>query len=167
MYAAIMEALPLIANVLSSKVSNKFLAVYRRDKMMISLLLMRVQEKEYKIYFLPYNWHKRFCIKTTEPFSCEKSLFVLYVVICLQWDLVCDRAYLKDLTQTILIVGVMFGAMICTTLSDKFGRKPTFLCCMWTMVVVGVANAFASNYYLFAFLRFCTGLLVEVGTPNT
>jgi len=86
-------------------------------------------------------------------------------MVCVQWDLVCDRAYLKDLTQTILIAGVMVGAMICATLSDKFGRKPTFLSCTWTLVVVGVANAFAPNYYVFAVLRFCTGLLVEVGTP--
>ena len=74
----------------------------------------------------------------------------------------CDRAYLKDLTQTILIVGVMFGAMICTTLSDKFGRKPIFLFSQWAMVVVGVANAFAPNYYVFTVLRFCTGVFNQV-----
>ena len=79
-----------------------------------------------------------------------------------QWDLVCDRAYLKDLTQTILIVGVMFGAMICTTLSDKFGRKPVFLFSQWAMVVVGVANAFAPNYYVFAVFRFFTGVFQQV-----
>jgi len=81
--------------------------------------------------------------------------------------LVCDRAYLKDLTQTILTVGLMFGAMICTTLSDKFGRKPVFLFSQWAMVVVGVANAFAPNYYVFTVLRFLTGALVPVGTPVT
>ena len=74
----------------------------------------------------------------------------------------CDRAYLKDLTQTILIVGVMFGAMICTTLSDKFGRKPIFLFSQWVMVVVGVANAFAPNYYVFTVFRFFTGVFQQV-----
>jgi len=83
-------------------------------------------------------------------------------VAFLQWDLVCDRSYLKDLTQTIFIVGVMFGAMICTTLSDKFGRKPVFLFSQWAMVVVGVANAFAPNYYVFAVLRFFSGALQQV-----
>jgi len=75
---------------------------------------------------------------------------------------VCDRAYLKDLTQTILIVGVMFGAMIFTALSDKFGRKPIFLLSQWVMVVVGVANAFAPNYYAFAAFRFFVGMLQQV-----
>ena len=84
------------------------------------------------------------------------------MVFCLQWNLVCDRAYLKDLTQTILVVGAMFGAMLCTTLSDKFGRKPIFLLSQWAMVIVGVANAFAPNYYVFTVLRFFTGMLIQV-----
>jgi len=62
---------------------------------------------------------------------------------------------------------MMFGAIICTTLSDKFGRKPIVLICHWTMVIVGVANAFAPNYYVFTVLRFLTGILIQVGTPHT
>ena len=57
---------------------------------------------------------------------------------------------------------MMFGAVICTPLSDKFGRKPVFLISQWVMVIVGVANAFAPNYYAFAVLRFVTGIIVEV-----
>jgi len=56
----------------------------------------------------------------------------------------------------------MFGALISTPLSDKFGRKPIFLLSQWAMVVVGVANAFAPNYYAFIVLRFFTGMLFYV-----
>jgi len=84
-------------------------------------------------------------------------------LFCLQWDLVCDRAALKDLTQTILIVGVMIGALLFCFLSDKFGRKPVHLFAQWAMVVVGVANAFAPNYYVFAVFRFFIGMLQQVG----
>jgi len=77
---------------------------------------------------------------------------------------VCDRAYLKDLTQTILAVGVMFGVMISATLSDKFGRK-VFLFSEWAMVIVGVAIAFAPNYYVFAVLRFFSGIVYSVCLP--
>lgn len=84
-----------------------------------------------------------------------------------QWDLVCNREYLKDLSQTILTVGVMFGAMGFTTLSDHFGRKPVFLFSQWAMVVVGVITAFVPNYYVFLVLRFCTGALQQVQTPLT
>ena len=88
-------------------------------------------------------------------------------IICLQWDLVCDRAYLKDLTQTIFIVGIMFASLICTVLADKFGRKPIFLFSHWAMVVVGVANAFAPNYYVFTVLRFFSGMLTQVRTATS
>jgi len=90
------------------------------------------------------------------------------MVFCLQWDLVCDRAYLKDLTQTILNVGEMFGVLLFSILSDKFGRKPVFLLSLWTIVIVGVANAFAPNYYVFIVLRFFTGMLFQVSlsTPT-
>jgi len=87
-------------------------------------------------------------------------------VFCLQWDLVCDRAYLKDLTQTILIVGVMIGALFITPLSDKFGRKPVFLFSHWVLVIVGVANAFAPNYYVFTVCRLFTGVLFLVSIPG-
>jgi len=87
-------------------------------------------------------------------------------ILCLQWDLVCDRAYLKDLTQTIFTVGYMFSAVICTILADKFGRKPVFLFSQWALVVVGVANAFALNYYIFTILRFFSGMLTQVCSPT-
>ena len=79
-----------------------------------------------------------------------------------QWDLVCDREYLKDLSQTILVVGVIFGAMVFTSLSDHLGRKPVFLFTQWALAVVGVANAFVANYHAFLALRFCTGALQQV-----
>jgi len=84
------------------------------------------------------------------------------VLFLFQWDLVCDRAYLKDLSQTILIIGVMIGAMGFTILSDNLGRKPVFLFSQWAMVVVGVITAFVPNYYVFLVLRFCTGALQQV-----
>ena len=84
----------------------------------------------------------------------------------MQWDLVCKRAYLKDLSQTILTVGVMFGAMGFTTLSDRIGRKPVFLFSQWAMVVVGVITAFVPNFYVFLVLRFFTGAFQQV-RPTT
>ena len=44
-----------------------------------------------------------------------------------QWDLVCQKDYLKDTSQTVMVAGVMCGAMIFSVFSDLFGRKPVFL----------------------------------------
>ena len=57
----------------------------------------------------------------------------------------------------------MVGAMVFTWLSDYFGRKPVFLFSQWAMVVVGVINAFAPNYYVYVVLRFLVGALQQVG----
>jgi len=91
-----------------------------------------------------------------------KSALKQCSVVFAQWDLVCDRAYLKDLTQTVFVVGVMFGAAICSILSDKFGRKTVFLLSHWAIAVVGVINAFAPNYYIFLVFRFFTGFIQQV-----
>ena len=74
----------------------------------------------------------------------------------------CERKHWRQLTQTIQIVGVMFGAMCFTSLSDYFGRKPIFLFSQWALVVVGVANAFSPNYYIYTALRFIIGALQQV-----
>jgi len=83
------------------------------------------------------------------------------VSIATQWNLVCDKLYLKDFTQSTLVFGVMVGATGFSALSDYFGRKPVFLFSQWAMVVVGTANAFVTNYYAYAVLRFFTGALQQ------
>jgi len=78
-----------------------------------------------------------------------------------EWDLVCDNSYLVETTQTVMVVGVMCGAMFFSTMSDYIGRKPVFLFSEWAMVVVGVSTAFVKNYYIFAVLRFLAGALQQ------
>lgn len=81
--------------------------------------------------------------------------------IITEWDLVCDRGYWSQTSQTVLVVGVMIGAMGFTALSDYFGRKPVFLFSQWAMVIIGVTTAFITNFYAFAVLRFFTGMLQQ------
>jgi len=102
------------------------------------------------------------CSALTGDNQCFGEVELLVFVV--QWDLVCDRAYLKDLTQTSYVVGFMVSVLIFSILSDKFGRKPLFLFCQWALVVVGVANAFAPNYLVFTVLRFFSGMLQQVRT---
>jgi len=62
-----------------------------------------------------------------------------------------------------MVIGVLVGAIVFTTLADNYGRKPIFLFSQCAMVVVGVATAFINSYYMFAALRLFAGALQQVG----
>lgn len=40
-----------------------------------------------------------------------------------QWDLVCDKEWLKNVAEMFFLVGVASGGIVSGVLSDKFGRK--------------------------------------------
>ena len=39
----------------------------------------------------------------------------------------CGKEALVEMSQTIMVIGVMIGAMVFTAASDAIGRKPVFL----------------------------------------
>lgn len=40
-----------------------------------------------------------------------------------EWNLVCDKKYLKIVAEMIFLIGVATGGIVSGMLSDKFGRK--------------------------------------------
>uniref|UniRef100_A0A8C4SA82 Solute carrier family 22 member 6-A-like n=1 Tax=Erpetoichthys calabaricus TaxID=27687 RepID=A0A8C4SA82_ERPCA len=59
-----------------------------------------------------------------------------------EWDLVCDMKHLRHTSQTIYMIGVLVGAIILGSLSDKFGRRTLLIC-------------------VYCFLRFLAGFAVS------
>ncbi|KAK2159966.1 hypothetical protein NP493_1680g00013 [Ridgeia piscesae] len=78
-----------------------------------------------------------------------------------QWDLVCDKNYWTETTQTMLVIGVLIGAVTMTNVADRFGRKRTFLMnsCAGSFIVF--LTAMVDNYYLFAALRLLLGVFLH------
>ncbi|XP_005089749.1 solute carrier family 22 member 5 [Aplysia californica] len=74
-----------------------------------------------------------------------------------EWDLVCVRAYLSELSTTLYMVGSMVGAFLISPLSDKFGRRIVLLLCLMAQAVVGACVALSPNYAVFTTLRFIVG----------
>uniref|UniRef100_A0A0B6ZY51 Major facilitator superfamily (MFS) profile domain-containing protein n=1 Tax=Arion vulgaris TaxID=1028688 RepID=A0A0B6ZY51_9EUPU len=74
-----------------------------------------------------------------------------------EWDLVCDNVGLKELVQTMLMVGQTVGGVIFTSLADKFGRRPTFLLCNLLLLGSSLGAAYAPNIYVLIVFRFLCG----------
>ncbi|XP_017558041.1 solute carrier family 22 member 7-like [Pygocentrus nattereri] len=75
-----------------------------------------------------------------------------------QWDLVCEKRGMTKAVATIFFVGVMFGAAIFGSLSDRYGRRVMLLVSYIAGMTFAVASIFSSSFTMFAVLRFFTGL---------
>ncbi|XP_064653263.1 organic cation transporter protein-like [Lineus longissimus] len=83
-----------------------------------------------------------------------------------EWDLVCDRNFYVETSQSVFVAGVLVGALLFTTMADRFGRKPVHFACQWAMIVIGTLCAVVPDFTSFAALKFFNGALRE-GTGLT
>lgn len=79
-------------------------------------------------------------------------------LLCPQWDLVCDKEYLVQLTTTLYMVGALCGTLFLTPLSDLCGRKPVILACLWLQAAVGIALAWMPSEVPYIALQFLIGI---------
>uniref|UniRef100_A0A8D2PUP5 Solute carrier family 22 member 13 n=1 Tax=Zosterops lateralis melanops TaxID=1220523 RepID=A0A8D2PUP5_ZOSLA len=75
--------------------------------------------------------------------------------------MVCDRAVLSDVSQSIYMAGLLIGATLFGMLSDRIGRRPVFLISILIQAVFGLAVAFSPHIYVFMALRCVVGAAVS------
>ena len=93
--------------------------------------------------------------------------FTCYPGSLLQWDLVCSRAWLAELMMSISTIGTILGTLFFTKLSDAIGRKPVFVACTWSYVVVGVIHALSPSYIFFTIVGVLEGFFQQVKIYKT
>ncbi|XP_031841395.1 organic cation transporter [Nomia melanderi] len=74
-----------------------------------------------------------------------------------EWNLVCDRAWLRATGDSLFMVGVMLGSMIFGGLSDKYGRRPIFFLSLVIQLVGGILVAVAPEFISYVIFRLILG----------
>ncbi|KAL7637230.1 UNVERIFIED_CONTAM: hypothetical protein RMT77_011942 [Armadillidium vulgare] len=82
----------------------------------------------------------------------DRSVYLSTVVS--EWDLVCDKKWIRSTTQASYMLGILMGAVICSALSDKFGRRSVSLTCSVFFITSSIAAAFSNVLITFLILRF-------------
>lgn len=67
--------------------------------------------------------------------------------------LVCDRAPWRASADSMMMVGVLIGSYVFGDLSDKFGRRPTFMLSLLVQVVFGLLTAIAPEFITYTICR--------------
>ncbi|CAN7938656.1 unnamed protein product, partial [Ixodes hexagonus] len=75
-----------------------------------------------------------------------------------EWNLVCERSWLRPLSQSLYLTGMLFGNLIFSHVSDRFGRKVSVLLSSAMMLIFGFLGAFSSSLAMFNATRFLASL---------
>ena len=70
-----------------------------------------------------------------------------------EFSLVCDRAYLTGLAQTLYFVGMVLGVITFGVLADYFGRKKVLVPIMLGVSITGAATSLMPNFETFVMGR--------------
>lgn len=80
--------------------------------------------------------------------------------IVTEWDLVCSRRVLRQLAQSLYMVGVLLGAIVFGHLADRLGRRKVLILNYLQIAVTGVCAAFAPSFPIYCAFRLLSGMSI-------
>ncbi|EDW91444.1 organic cation transporter protein [Drosophila yakuba] len=91
----------------------------------------------------------------------DKSVFESTIIT--EWDLTCESKRLASLSQSIVMLGILFGSILFGMFADRCGRRPAFLTCCFMQLITGLIVCVSPYYWFYCLFRF----LVAVATAGT
>ena len=88
----------------------------------------------------------------------EYELEAYHTSATVEFDWVCDKAWIPALSQSLLFAGAIPGVLIFGWISDHFGRLPSIIFSNTLALLGGVLLPFATSYSVFLSLFFLIGL---------
>ncbi|XP_036364447.1 organic cation transporter protein-like [Octopus sinensis] len=82
----------------------------------------------------------------------RKFLTEKFSSVVSEFDLVCERKWLKSTLQSVYFAGYLVGSIVFGALSDRFGRRPILLLANICLVVSGVIKIFVPSLIIFLIL---------------
>ncbi|XP_035825787.1 organic cation transporter protein [Aplysia californica] len=82
----------------------------------------------------------------------------VHITAISDYDMVCENEILVSHFKMIAFIGGLIGAFVNGILSDLFGRKRVFLCCLAFYTLATVVLIFSPNYLVFLAMRFFQGV---------
>ncbi|XP_069326244.1 solute carrier family 22 member 6 isoform X1 [Eulemur rufifrons] len=78
--------------------------------------------------------------------------------IVTEWDLVCSHRALRQMAQSLYMVGVLLGAMMFGYLADRLGRRKVLILNYLQTAVSGTCAAFSPNFAVYCTFRLLSGM---------
>lgn len=74
-----------------------------------------------------------------------------------RWGLVCEKAGLENVAQSVFFAGCLIGVFLAGILADLLGRKFVCIILVLCFAVTGVLGGLVTNWYVWLALRFLVG----------
>ncbi|KAJ8021306.1 Solute carrier family 22 member 13 [Holothuria leucospilota] len=81
--------------------------------------------------------------------------------IIMEFELVCGKAYLTNIAQSVFFAGYLVGSAVPGLTADMFGRRLTLLVCLVLIPVMSILNVFSPTMWMYIILRFFIAVFVK------
>lgn len=84
-------------------------------------------------------------------------------MFCSQWNLVCSRSSLANVSQSMYFFGWVIGCWLFGWMADQIGRRKVTLFCFLGLIVCAFVSVLAPTYTIYAVSRFGLGFFISGG----